>query len=293
MLQMVNKKASLFLLLLLLCSCDKVDFKGFIMPTGDVVNSRFEQSFGMHGSKPVACVESNEASYLFYVATDPHISDNTSTLDTFVTALRNDDEASFGVILGDCIDRRGCMPTYLDAINHNADRHKMPTPIFSVIGNHDIYFDMWDEFRELIGPSVYWFEVKYKDGKDLFITLDSASGTLGSKQLKWLRGFLEKERGKYRHCIVLTHTNILYTDNSQISSGNMPMEETMAILELFGEHNVLLCLQGHDHHREDIMFKGVRYTIVGAIRHEFKRPEYLCIRITGNGAEYEWCYIQK
>ena len=293
MLQMVNKKAPFFLLLLLLFSCDKVDFKGFIMPTGETVNRRFEQSFEIHGSKPVACIETDDDSYLFYVASDPHISDSTSSLETFATALRNDKEASFGMILGDCIDRRGCMPTYRDAISYNSEEQMFPTPIFSAIGNHDLYFEAWDDFKKLIGPSVYWFEVKHRDGKDIFITLDSASGTLGNEQMKWLRNLLEKERGKYRHCIVLTHTNILYTDNSQISSGNMPMEETIAILELFGKHNVMLCLQGHDHYREDVIFKGVRYTIVGSIRHEFEKQEYLCIRISAEGAEYDWRYIEK
>ena len=287
---MVNKNAALFLLLLLLCGCEKIDFKGFIMPTGDAVNSRFEQSLEMNNSKPVACIEADE-SYLFYVATDTHINDNTCTLDSFVNALRNDAGASFGVMLGDCIDKRGCMSVYLDAITHKPDVQKYPTPIFSVIGNHDLYFSGWEDFRELIGPSVFWFEVKHSGGKDIFISLDTASGTLGSKQTKWLHEFLAKERGKYRHCIVVTHTNLLYTDRSQNSSGNMPMEETQALLELFGEYNVLLCLQGHDHHREDITFDGVRYTIVGTIRYEVEKPEYLCIRVSKNGAEYDWRYV--
>ena len=291
MLQMVNKNAALLLLLLLLCGCDKVDFKGFVMPTGDVVNSRFEQSLEMNGSMPVACIEADE-SYMFYVATDPHINDNTSTLDSFVNVLRNDENASFGIMLGDRIDKRGCMSVYRDAIGYKADKHRYQYPIFSVIGNHDLYFQGWADFRDVIGPSVYWFEVKHGEGKDIFISLDSANGTLGSKQMKWLREFLAEERGKYRHCIVVTHTNILYTDNSQFSSGNIPMEETMALLDLFRKHDVLLCLQGHDHFREDITFDGVRYTIVGTIRYEVEKPEYLCIRVSKEGAEYYWRYVE-
>lgn len=290
MLQVVNKNRLLLFLALFLCGCDKIDFKGFIMPTGDTVNSRFEQSLEMSGSKPVACIEAEE-SYLFYVATDPHINDNTSTLDTFVTALRNDKDASFGVMLGDCIDKRGCMSVYMDAISHKPEVHRYPTPIFSVIGNHDLYFSGWEDFRELIGPSVFRFEVKHGEGKDLFISLDSASGTLGGKQMKWLRELLAKERGKYRHCIVLTHTNILYTDQTQVSTGNIPMEETLSLLELFSEYNVLLCLQGHDHFRDDVTFNGVRYTTVGTIRYECEKPEYLCIRVSKNGTEHEWRYI--
>ena len=290
MLQVVNKKIYLCLLAVLLCGCDKIDFKGLIMPTGDTVDSRFEQSFKMHKSKPIAGIDT-ESTYCFYVATDAHISDDTSNLNTFATALRNDNNAAFGVILGDCINERGCLPVYLDAITYNADEQQYPTPIFSAIGNHDIYFSGWDNFCKLIGPSVYWFEVNHEEGNDIFITLDSANGTLGTKQLNWLRDFLAKERVNYRHCIIFTHTNLLFTDNSQVSSGNMPMEETMELLELFGKHNVTLCLQGHDHYREELMFKDVQYTIVGALRCDIEKPEYLCIRISDSGLEYDWRYI--
>ncbi len=286
------RKTYIALLSVLLCGCDKVDFTGFIMPTGDVVDCRFEQSLEMHGSRPVAGIDAGET-YTFYVAADTHISDDTANLDTFVTALRNDGDASFGVMLGDCIDRRGCMSLYLNAIAYDAHEHQYPTPIFSAIGNHDIYFSGWEDFRKLIGPSVYWFEVGAGVGKDLFIILDSAGGTLGGKQTNWLNGFLAKERMNYRHCFIITHTNLLYTDNTQTGSGNMPMDETLKLLELFGRHNVSLCLQGHDHHREDTMLKGVRYTIVGSLRSEFEKPEYLCIRVSADGMEYDWRYITK
>lgn len=66
----------------------------------------------------------------------------------------------------------------VEATESNGDK-----PIFSIIGNHDLFFSGWDDFRELLGPSVYWFEVDYGSGRDLFIALDSASGTLGGKQM--------------------------------------------------------------------------------------------------------------
>ena len=68
MLQMVKKYFYVATLLLLMCGCDKIELKGLVMPTGDVVNSRFEQSVNMHSNKPVACVNAAE-SYVFYVCT--------------------------------------------------------------------------------------------------------------------------------------------------------------------------------------------------------------------------------
>ena len=178
------------------------------------------------------------------------------------------------------------LPSYVEAIE-NTD-----TPIFSLIGNHDLYFSGWNEFYRLLGASVYWFEVKSGTTCDLFIALDSASGTLGKKQMKWLRELLTVERGRYRHCVVLTHTNLFYTDNSQTGSGNMTMEETAILTNLFSKKRVTLCLQGHDHYREDLTFGGVRYTIVGTIRDDFEKPEFLTILVSKNGVEYDWKYLK-
>ena len=287
MLQVVKKYFCETLSLLLLCGCDKVDFKGFIMPTGDVVNSRFEQSLNMHSGNPLASVAAAE-SYTFYVCTDPHVSDGSKNIKTFATLLRGDDAASFGVVLGDCIDKRGSMPLYRDAIAFDAEVQQCDKPVFSAIGNHDLYFSGWDDFKKFIGPSVYYFEVTHTSGKDVFIILDSASGTHGHKQLEWLRKFLSAHRNEYRHCVVVTHTNMFYSDNSQAFSGNIPIDETIMLLNLFREHKVTLCLQGHDHFREDFVFAGVRYTVVGTIRDEVENPEYLCITLSNEGVRYDW-----
>lgn len=292
MLQVVNKKnIYIAVLMLLFCACDRLDIKGLIMPTGDAVNRRFEQSADIHKNMPVATLEAG-ATYNLFVCADPHIADDTKNLKEFVNTLRNDDAALFGVVLGDCIDKRGSMPVYADAIAYDAELQKNELPIFSVIGNHDLFFSAWDDFRELVGPSVYWFDVDYAAGKDIFITLDTASGTLGFKQLEWLRTFLADNRKNYRHCVVLNHTNLFYTDNSQASSGNLTMDETMVLLNLFSEHNVTLCLQGHDHYREDLTFGGVRYTAVGTIRNESESPEYLSISLSDSGIEFDWRYIK-
>lgn len=285
MLQMVSRIIGTATLAFLLLGCDRVDFKGFIMPTGDVVNSRFEQSLALHGSEPVATLNADEE-YLFYVCTDPHISTTTDNLRRFVGDFRSDPEALFGIVLGDCIDQLGSMPTYVEAINHLADTR--PSPIFSLLGNHDLYFEQWNDFLDLVGPSHYWFEVSHRAGKDLFLALDTASGTLGERQMGWLRTFLADNRKEYRHCIVITHANIFYNDTSQNTSGNLPLDETMALLDLFDRYDVMMCLQGHDHHRDDLVFRGVRYTIVGTIRDEVDNPEYLCIRISGDNVEYNW-----
>lgn len=123
------------------------------------------------------------------------------------------------------------------------------------------------------------------------VILDTASGTLGAKQTRWFKEFIEKNRSSYRHCVVLTHTNLFYTDNSQTSSGNMPLEETYSLIDFLARNDISLVLQGHDHYREDITYRNVRYTIVGAIADKCKSPEYLRVEVTPDGLNLDWCLI--
>ena len=286
MLQVVRVIIS-FVAALMFVGCDVVDLKGLIAPTGEVVNVRFEKSMTLNNGKAKSVVDADKT-YLFYVCADPHLNTSYNNLREFSTQLRNDSQARFGVILGDCTDPRNLLSYYMEAIEFVPQDQAANTPIFSVLGNHDLYFDGWKEFYQMLGASVYWFDVKYESGCDLFICIDSASGTLGKKQMKWLREFLATERDKYRHCVVLTHTNLFYTDNSQTGSGNMALEETAALTELFSRHKVTLCLQGHDHYREDLTLDGVRYTIVGTIRDESDKAEYLKVSVSDEGVEYSW-----
>lgn len=289
MLQMV-RRISLIIISLGLCSCNSFELKGLLFPTGDGVEKRFEQSMEMNHDLKVESVEAQE-SYTFYVATDPHINETHTNLSIFNDALRNDADASFGVILGDCIDVKDNLPMYLEAVDHYPERQTCNHKIYHLLGNHDLYFNGWDDFKASIGPSVYWFEVIFDGGKDLFVSLDTATGSLGRKQTDWLRSFLKTKRTDYRHCVILTHTNFYYTDTSQNTSGNMPIEESFALIDFLGKHNVSLVLQGHDHHREDLIFRNVRYTVIGAIKDGTDNPEYLKINMSKGGIHLDWKLI--
>lgn len=287
MLQVVKRLAALAAIAVTLCGCDVYDIKGMFVPTSDLVGVRFEQSVAKTGNKSVATIEASEE-YMFYVCTDPHVDGSHRNMTSFNDALRTDAKASFGIVLGDVIDRIGMRPLYMESVAYDPDRHTYNYPIFNVLGNHDLFFDGWAEHLELVGPSVYWWEVKFDGGSDLFIVLDSATGTLGAKQTKWLREFLANNRTRYRHCIISKHTNLFNTDNTQSTSGNMPFEESFALFELLSRNNVTLVLQGHDHYREDLTYGGVRYTVVGTIKDASPDPEYLKVRVTPSGVEYEW-----
>ncbi len=288
MLQMVKYFVSLFIALIS-CSCTHLDVKGLFMPTSDGVQTRFVQSSKMNEGLKAGVIEADE-NYVFYAATDPHIDNQTTNLSIFNDVSRNDEETLFSVLLGDCTDIKDNLPAYLDALAYSPEKHSHEFRIFHVLGNHDIYFDGWKSYKELIGPSVYWFEVMFPEGKDLYICLDTANGTLGRKQTEWFKTFLEKNRSGYRHCIILTHTNLFYTDNSQNSSGNMPLEETYALMDFLGRHKVSLVLQGHDHYREVLDYDHVRYVVIGAISDKCDSPEYLRIEASSEGMTLDFKY---
>lgn len=281
------KYTLLALLCLMLCGCQKLDLKGLFVPTGDGVQFRFEQSCEMKPDLKATTLSAQE-SYHFYAATDPHIVESHHNLSSFNNALRNDSEASFGILLGDCTGMRDNLPCYLEALTYDSAQHSFDPTIFHTLGNHDTFFKGWEEYRTSIGPSVYWFEVTFPGGKDLYITLDTATGTLGRKQTQWFKEFLANKRSDYRHCTIFTHTNFFYTDTSQSSSGNMPLEESMALIDLLGRHNVALVLQGHDHYHEDILFDNVRYCVLGAILDGFKGAEYLIVDVGPDAVNLRW-----
>lgn len=286
MLQMVIR---IFLLILSasVCSCNQADIKGLFIPPKDGVDERFEQSMEMNDGLHAGAIDTEE-SYTFYVAADPHIKDTYRNLGIFNDALKNDGETSFAAILGDCIDVKDNLALYLEALAYYPDRHSYDPEIFHILGNHDIFFNGWEDFRESVGASAYWFEAVFPNGKDMYITLDTASGTLGRKQMQWFKTFLAENRNSYRHCVILTHTNLFYRDNSQTGSGNMPLDETFDLIDFLSRQNVSLVLQGHDHHREDLTYGNVRYTVLGTIRDESKTPEYLKVNVSKDGISHEW-----
>lgn len=284
---MVRNIILITVLTLLMSGCDRMDIKGFLIPTGDVVQKRFEQSMEMTGGDAVEGVSTKDQ-YTLYVCTDPHVDASADNLQKFNDALRTDSDAALGIILGDCIGQNGKFQEYLTATDYNAERHSNNHNIYHILGNHDTHFGGWENFKRLIGPATYWFEVGFPTGKDLYIALDTASGTLGGKQMDWLKSFLNDNRSRYRYCIILTHTYFFYTDRPQFSSGTMPLEESFALMEIFSQHRVNLVLQGHNHIRKDLTYNNVRYTVLGTINDESDSPEYLKIAVKEDNISYIW-----
>ena len=120
------------------------------------------------------------------------------------------------------------------------------------------------------------------------ICLDSAEGTLGTKQMKWLKELLEsKSKEPYRRIIVYTHTHIWKLDGSQGHTSNMALEETYELTSLLADYKIPYVWCGHQHARQSVFFKGVNYLVLNATKDSEKGQSYLKVDM-GDAAIYHY-----
>ncbi|WP_159470314.1 metallophosphoesterase [Dyadobacter sp. 3J3] len=162
-------------------------------------------------------------------------------------------------------------------------------PVQYCLGNHDIW---WNENNR--GQAVYGKQYSlnqlhlenpyysFEKGGWKFIILDSVHldiddtwyiGKLGEKQFSWLENELKITNGNMpvlilSHIPILTAT-LMIEDNVvnkwQMLGGDMHTD-TSKIINLFYQHpNVKLCLSGHIHLRDKVVYNSVTYICNGAV----------------------------
>lgn len=277
---------------LLMASCSKnLDLLGMFISLSDSPDERFEQSMQYNKSHGYDHVFVNDDEYKLYVVSDTHVDNSTKNLDIFVNDYLADTAAApFALHLGDQINAKDNWDYYEEHVKPIADAGRT---LYHALGNHDIYFDQWDEFKKRWNTSVYWFDVVTPSGaRDLFIALDSASGTLGSDQREWLGNLLkDKSLQNYRNIIIFTHTHFFKKDTSQGHTSNFTMEETYDLTDLFAGNGVDIVLQGHSHSRDYTIFKDVEYLRVDAIEDAAQEAYYTILNI-GKNISYEFIKVK-
>ena len=273
--------------LFLLSSCanedSTLDMKGMFSPQGETINARFEQSMAYNDARGEIHLNMPSDEYTIYVCTDSHITRKTHrNLDYFIAQYQAEQAPKVAIHLGDLIDAQKNIPC-ADSIVHFAGQTIRDT-IFLTTGNHDIYFKQWQEFRSFFKTSVYWFDTR-NNGKllDLFICLDTAEGTLGTKQMKWLRDLLaQKSKEGYRRIIVFTHTHFWKLDGSQGHTSNFSMEDTYELANLLAQYHVEYVWSGHQHARQSVIFKGVNYLVLDSTKDEETGTAYMIVEAGEN-----------
>ena len=265
---------------ILLPSCNpNYDMAGMLNGSSPEVSTRFEQSMAYNDSVGIPAVVVPSADYCVYVCTDSHIDSIPTNLTTFVQAAAADTLCPLLLHLGDLVNAQGHIPYAVSLLTPN----QSPLTTFLALGNHDIYFNQWDEWRSYFGTSVYWFYTMLPDSTvlDRFICLDSAEGTLGTAQLQWLREILTTNHlplttnHPFRHIIVFTHTHLFKRDNSQGHTSNYAVEETYELTSLLEQGGVDMYWCGHDHSREITDYAGFTSIVVDAIEDHYPPAFYM------------------
>ena len=271
----------------MLTACSRnLDLVGMVAGQSPVPDVRYEQSIAYNDTTASRDIIHLTDSYRFYVGTDMHIDSAYDNTLTYLHAFRNDLLAPFTLMLGDMVNARDNIPWVREIFNKETGYKS--NRVYATVGNHDVYFNQWHEWQEQWGSSTYSFVVNTPRHKDLYICFDSANGTIGKKQLEWLKALLDKSQlTEYRHKIIFTHTHIFKKDESQGHTSNYAMEETYYLTDLFSRYGIDLFLCGHDHSREITEFKGVTYITVDALEEHYPNAYYM-IATVGDDITYEF-----
>lgn len=274
----------------MLTGCDRNDIPGIFNGTSPHANERFTASMEWNAAHGYATLRVDDE-YKIYVATDSHIEEGKdANLKRFVLAYKADKDCPFAIHLGDMINIRNVHSLFEQDLAIEPEGYvKGSDTIFTVAGNHDLFFNQWGEFLKYRHTSTFYVETLSKtSGKrlDFYIFIDSGSGTLGTEQTEWLRQMLE-ERSQmgYRHIIICTHTHFFEFDMSQGTTSCYALEETTTLTSMFSKYNVSLVLTGHDHLFEETVYGNVRYLTLDALKDDASNAAYLVLEV-GAGLNY-------
>ena len=274
-----NIFAALFTLTacLLLVACGpefRLDLMGTIIGSSPRIDQRLADSEKYNATHPFATLKAPVEDYQVYVCTDTHITTDVARWQSFIQAYHTDLLCPVAIHLGDVVDAQNHfdeMYAAFAAVPAHPTKHDT---LMVVAGNHDICFSQWPAFLETFKTSTYYFTVTTPSGqKDLYLMFDTADGTVGKKQLDWLRSTLEwASKEGFRHIVACTHTHFFMRDGTQGVATNFSIEETYALLNLFESYGVDMVWTGHDHSREVTCYKGMTCIIVDSMTDDDKLP---------------------
>jgi predicted phosphodiesterase len=267
-----------FIMLYGLSSCDKADFRSMFL-SYESVNTRFEQSLNKNIQTGYQSIDVQNDSYQIFVMSDSHTG-GTENLNSFLQDA-DYNKASAVVMVGDITTGR---ENDYDTLKDNICQY--PTlRIFTMVGNHDIYFNGWSLYYERFGSTSYYFVLNGNDFSDIYFCLDTGSATLGEKQLEWFTNQLETKRHLYRHCVVFTHNNLLRA--RYIPTTKPMVEELLVLLDLFLEYNVDMVITGHDHKKNVSIFGNTTHIKLDALLDGYNDAGYLILNVN-NELDYDF-----
>ena len=275
---------------LVACGPDaRLDLIGNISGTSPRIDLRFADSENYNATHPFVTIYATIEDYHVYVCTDTHITTEVGRWQSFVGAYRQDMACPVAIHLGDVVDAQNHFQDVSNALVEVPRNPSKQDTLMVVAGNHDICFSQWPAFIETFKTSTYYFIVQTPQGqRDLYIMFDSAEGTVGGKQLTWLKNTLAAAKEQnFRHIVACTHTHFFMRDASQGIATNFAIEETYTLLNLFQSHGVDMVWTGHDHSREVTLYKDMTCITVDSMTPKDKSPHYMCVTM-GDKITYDF-----
>jgi predicted phosphodiesterase len=212
---------------------------------------------------PSAPTVGNLDNYVFVVISDTHfVAEADPPAAGRLSAFLSSEGAEFVIVPGDLADA-GLPEEYARYAAWTADLDLDGFPVYSAIGNHDLYNGGWSTFRQTVGASYYSFVI----GTRSFYVLDSGNGTLGREQIAMLR---DAFAGDLNPKVVVTHYPLYDGDDSQYYELTNTAERA-ALVDLYARSGVDLLLEGHTH--------ALNHTTIGPIE------EWVCPSLSGPGGE--------
>ncbi len=264
---------------LIFSACNYADMGGMFV-VNESVNERFEQSLAANKLNGNTELISNVDDYNIAVMADVHIG-GTENFDKAIQLVKGSNTTAL-VLNGDICNGNGYD---YDSLEQHLPE-KADLMYFMLAGNHELYFGGWKEYYKRFGSSSYYFTVSTPAANDLFICLDTGSGTLGSKQLEWFKELLQQKRTDFRRCIVFTHNN-LYRNRHTLST-NPTNEELLVLTELFAKYKVDMVVTGHDHFKNVIKFGNITHITMNALHDGFMYAGYFQINIKEGHVSYDF-----
>jgi predicted phosphodiesterase len=211
--------------------------------------------------------------YSFIVLADTHITDgDDNDLGNIYSVIENNRNIKFAVVVGD-ITQSGStneLQRFIDIAN------TLRVPFYPVIGNHDLFFNNWQNWKSMIGSTMYRIDA---DTATLFI-LDSANAFFGNYQLNWLERELKTAQGRV---FVFTHTN-LFIDNLTQHEQITDVRERARIVSILRDGCDYMFM-GHIHRRIPTEVGGVKYLSL----EDFKKSRHYClVTVNKTGISYHF-----
>ena len=253
-----------------LSSCGIVDISGLVR-SGDV-DDRFSENALLPEKSNLSF---SDAIFSFIVITDTHVANAAhSKLAALKDKVLPGDK--FILICGD-ISQCGYLEDYQAFCLY---LNQTNLPYYTAIGNHDLYFGGWHNYKQTLGRSCY----SVTAGPVRIISMDSANGALGRPQKLWLENVLQSKTEPL--CMVITHFEFFNAKKDGLQQYT-DIEEVYYLMHLFETTGVDYVFMGHSHTYDYRKINNVNYLNLPDFADEGLPKSYIRVNVDHGVITYQ------